>query len=304
MTRPPRPVLFLFVDGVGLAPKGPENPFSVPTLPGLAALVGGLWARDVSGGIADLLALDATLGVDGLPQSATGQTTLFTGVNAAAHMGHHVPALPGARLKRLLAERSVFRRLAAAGARVTFANVFTEGYLERIESGEARPSATTLAVRAAGAPFRLPEAYAAGRAVAWDVTGERFRDRAGVDLPSVEPREAGRRLAEIAMEHDCTLYETFLTDLAGHRRWGVEIEEAVAALDGLLEGVAETADADVTVVLTSDHGNVEESDHRRHTRNPVPLLVWGPGRGAFAGATSIADVAGRLESWIVKGAGT
>jgi phosphopentomutase len=82
------------------------------------------------------------------------------------------------------------------------------------------------------------------------------------------------------------------------------VEEALRALDGLLEGVLEAASDDLTILLTSDHGNVEEPAHRRHTRNPVPLVVWGPGRGAFAGATSIADVAGQLESWIDGAGGT
>jgi hypothetical protein len=293
-----RSLLFLFADGVGLAPEGPENPFASSSLPAFMELVGGLWVRPASAGSADLRALDATLGVDGLPQSATGQTALFTGINAAAHVGHHVPALPGARLKELIARHSLFRRLAMSGARVTFANVFTREYLARVEKGSVRASATTLSVRAAGVPLRLPEDYVSGRGVAWDVTGERFRSRAGVDLPVVSPREAGRNLALLAADHDLTLYETFLPDLAGHRRWGITVEEALGALDGLLEGILATAGDGLTVLLTSDHGNVEEPGHRRHTRNPVPLVTWGPGRSAFAGVDSIVDVAGRVEAWV------
>lgn len=299
-TRGRRRVLLLFVDGVGLAPRGPSNPFSRLRLPALDALVGGLWIRESSGGLADLSALDATLGVEGLPQSATGQTTLFTGVNAAARIGRHVPAFPGAKLKALLEERSVLRRLVEAGRHVTFANVFTSGYLERVQEGGGRMSATTLAARAAGVSFRLVEDYLAGRAVSWDVTGGRFGIRAGVDLPTVTPEEAGRNLAAMAAGHDLVLYETFLTDLAGHRRWGVTVEEALGAVDGLLGGVLAAASDDVTVLLTSDHGNVEEPAHRKHTRNPVPSIVWGPGREAFAGMESIGDVAGRLEEWLVS----
>ena len=293
-----RRLLFLFADGVGIAPPGPDNPFSRLSLPAFDELVGGLWTREGSGGLADLLALDATLGVDGLPQSGTGQTTLFTGVNAAAHVGHHVPALPGAKLKRLLGERSLFRRVAERGRDVVFANVFTPGYLTRLEEGSARASATTLAVRAAGVPFRMVEDYVADRAVSWDVTGRRFGSRAGVPLPTRTPSEAGRVLAAIARAHDLVLYETFLTDLAGHRRWEITVEEAATALDGLLGGILAHADEDLTVVLTSDHGNLEESDHRKHTRNPVPLVVWGPGREVFAGVDSIADVAEKVERWI------
>ena len=33
-----------------------------------------------------------------------------------------------------------------------------------------------------------------------------------------------------------------------------------------------------TVMLTSDHGNVEDLSTRNHTLNPVPTLAWGPGR--------------------------
>ncbi len=104
----------------------------------------------------------------------------------------------------------------------------------------------------------------------------------------------------MSAEHDLVLYETFLTDLAGHRRWGVTVEEALGAVDGLLGGVLAAASDDLTVLLTSDHGNVEEPAHRKHTRNPVPSIVWGPGREAFAGMESIGDVAGRLEGWLVS----
>ena len=30
-----------------------------------------------------------------------------------------------------------------------------------------------------------------------------------------------------------------------------------------------------TLVLTSDHGNLEDFHLRGHSRNPVPLLAWG-----------------------------
>ena len=31
------------------------------------------------------------------------------------------------------------------------------------------------------------------------------------------------------------------------------------------------------MLLTSDHGNIEDLSTRSHTRNPVPLMAWGPG---------------------------
>ncbi|HET9765618.1 MAG TPA: metalloenzyme, partial [Thermoanaerobaculia bacterium] len=89
-------------------------------------------------------------------------------------------------------------------------------------------------------------------------------------------------------------YETFLTDLAGHGRWGIEPAGAVALLDGLLGGVLAARPAEVTVLLTSDHGNLEEPWHKSHTANPVPLLAVGPAAPAFADLTRLDEVAPRI----------
>src|SRR5204862_5361459 len=66
---------------------------------------------------------DARLGVDGLPQSATGQATIITGENAPARLGRHLSAFPGGSLRPLLRERSLFRTLGDRGLRVAHANV-------------------------------------------------------------------------------------------------------------------------------------------------------------------------------------
>ncbi len=52
--------------------------------------------------------------------------------------------------------------------------------------------------------------------------------------------------------------------------------------------------ADVTVLLTSDHGNLEEPWHKSHTANPVPLLAVGPAAPAFAELTRLDEVAPRI----------
>ena len=79
-------VLFIFMDGIGLGADDPEtNPLARAEMPYLQALLGG---RKLTASVApyeseqvSLQALDAGLGVDGLPQSATGQAVLLTGVN-------------------------------------------------------------------------------------------------------------------------------------------------------------------------------------------------------------------------------
>ncbi len=296
MTR----LLLVFVDGVGLAPAGATNPWAVEPTPALRALLGGpLTAESVQRRDGLLLApLDACLGVPGLPQSATGQTTLFSGVNAAAHMGRHVTAWPGPRLRALLDDHGVLARAAARGRRVTFANPYTRAYFAQVEARRRRHSATTWAALAGGLRLRDRDDLAAGRAVTWDVTRDRFSAAAAAageaPVEPVSAAAAGAHLAALAGDHHLTLYETFLPDLAGHHRFGVTAAEALRRVDGLLGGVLAAPPADLTVLMTSDHGNVEAAEHRRHTRNPVPLLAAGPAAARFAGLASIADVTPRL----------
>lgn len=296
MTR----LLLLFVDGVGLAPASDDNPLATTPAPALAALLGGpLTVERVQRRDGLLLAaVDARLGVDGLPQSATGQTALFTGVNAPREVGHHVTAFPGPRLRAILAQHSVLKRAAERGHAVTFANPFTRAYFAHLESRRRRThSATTWAALAAGVELRSAADLAAGRAVSWDVRRDRFQAALSDGEPAVpviEPAAAGRHLAALAGDHRLTLWESFLTDLAGHFRFGITAAEAIGRLDGLLGGLLAARPEELTVILTSDHGNVEAGGHKRHTTNPVPLLAVGPAAERFARVEALTDVAGAL----------
>lgn len=293
---PPHRLLLIFVDGVGLAPAGPANPLTRAATPTLRRLLGGpltaeRLAEPRAGETVRLAALDATLGVDGLPQSATGQTALFTGVNAAAEVGRHVSAFPGPRLRRLIRRHGLLGRLRAAGNRATFANAYSGSYLRALAAGGARRSVTTCLVEFGGLAFRDEGELAAGRAVTWDITRELFAERTGAAVGPVTPAAAGEHLAALAAGHRFTLFETFLTDLAGHGRVAVTAAEALARVDELLAGVLAAAPEDLTLLVTSDHGNVEDATGRLHTRNPVPLLATGPAAARFAGLGSLLEVA-------------
>jgi hypothetical protein len=290
-------VLLIFLDGVGLAPTGRDNPLSQVPMPCLGEVLGRPLVRDGAGGYLApwrgrrvlLRALDACLGVPGLPQSATGQTALFTGVNAPALIGDHVTAQPTARLRAVIEEESVLKRAAEAGARVLFANAHSDLFWERVRHGKQRLGASTLTALAAGAPIATMADLDAGRAVYWDMTHEVAREHLGIDLPLVAAREAGARLARLAAAHDLVLYETFLPDLAGHQR--IDPAWVLSRLDDLLGGVFDHLPAGITLVLTSDHGNVEDTTTKAHTANPVPLLVVGPGADHFEAAAALTDVA-------------
>ncbi len=293
MGEPYHRLLLVFLDGVGLAPASAGNPLARVPTPALSSLLGGPLTRERVGERPGLLLapLDSRLGVDGLPQSATGQTALFTGVNAPALLGRHSTGFVGPRLADAIERGSLFLRARERGHAATFANAYGRRYRQAIDRGRRRPSVTTLAVLAAGLPLRGVEELARGEAVAWDVERDRFAELAGEPVPAVPAPEAGRHLAALAGAHRLTVYETFLTDLAGHRRWGVTADEALRRVDGLLAGVLAAAGPDLTVIVTSDHGNLEDETTRGHTLNPVPLLVRGPLAARFAGVSSLLGVA-------------
>ena len=302
-------VLLIFVDGVGLAPAGPDNPLSTSSMPATARLLGGPLTsetlearRSLGDGESDgavswtLAALDANLGVDGLPQSATGQTTLFTGRNAATAMGRHVPSFPGGRLRELIDEAGLLAAVDRLGLASTFANAFSPVYFQLLEQRKRRKSVTFCLVEAAGHEPRGLDELRSGRAVSWDVTREMFAVHAGGEIPieTIPATQAGEHLVSLTRPHELVIYETFLTDLAGHDRLEGGASQALSAIDGLLEGVLvagmDDFERDLTMLVTSDHGNIEELDHRRHTRNPVPLLAVGRHARRFADLTSLDQV--------------
>jgi len=296
-SRPSR-VLLVFLDGVGIGPADPaRNAFVRAELPSFRHLLGGRVPvaddLDADGRIvtarAVLAAADATLGVEGTPQSGTGQTALLTGRNAAAEYGRHFGPWVPTGLREMLAEHNLLTRAVHGGARAVFANAnpVAEQADPRIFR---RPAAPPLAAKAAGVQIRgLPELYA-GDAIASSITNERWRAHAGPDLPEVTPQEAARRLARIAERAEVTLFAHYDTDYAGHRG---ALEGAVAALervDAFLGALVEALTDDTLLVVSSDHGNVEDATGG-HTTNPVPVLAAGTGRERMARVRDIAGVA-------------
>jgi hypothetical protein len=288
-------VIFVFLDGVGLAPASTANPLSTAATPAIHRLLGGPLTLEQLQRSSTLLlkSIDANLGVPGLPQSGTGQVALLAGVNAPALVGRHQPHTPPVALRELLAEQSIFRRAQALGRRATFANLFTPGYWQALATRRLRRSASVIAAEGAGLAFRSPDDFAAGRAVPWDITGDSLRTQ-GVDLPTISPARAGGILTVLAEDNDLVFFECFLPDLAGHGRPPLSDEAAIERIDELLGGLLPALNARTSLLITSDHGNVEDRLVPNHTRNPVPLLVAGPAADHFAAVETIADVAAAI----------
>ena len=288
-------VLMLFLDGVGIGRRDPlHNPFAVAKLPAFRSLLGGELPSSrrghLTGEDALCLPLDATLGVPGLPQSGTGQTALFTGHNAARLIGKHFGPYPFSTLRPLLETDSLFRRLTAGGKRCCFANAFPQRFFDYADRHPSRLSVTTLSCRYAGVPLLRGDDLHAGKAVSADITNSGWHALGYPHIPLIDPAEAGRRLARLTRHHDFVLFEYWKTDHAGHARSMHEALDVLEKFDGLLLGILEEVDTrDTLLMITSDHGNIEDLSMKTHTRNPVPLVLHGFRRGEFVHALSLAS---------------
>ena len=302
-------VLFIFLDGIGLGEHNLEtNPFSRAKMPTLSKLLNGRSltkdAAPFHGEQASLLAISAAVGVRGLPQSATGQAILLTGINIPSELGYHYGPKPNPEVAAYLKEATLFSRFTKEGKKTTLLNAYPPRYFDGIDSGKRLYSSIPLSVVNAGLPLFRHDDLFAGRALSADFTGEGWRSMLGfVDAPVMNAQDAGRKLAAIAKEYDFSLFEYWASDYAGH---GQEMATAVSLMetfDGVLSGLVEVWD-DGLILITSDHGNMEDLSTRKHTDADVPALVIGEktAREEFtSGLKDLTDIAPAIWKTVMQG---
>jgi len=200
--------------------------------------------------------LTRRLGVSGLPQSATGQTTLFTGVNAARVFGRHHPGIPGPSLQAILREDSLFHEAPTPRGET--------GVRERVRAAACGRETTALrgdhahgdCVRCA--PSAARRGRRADEALSHDYSGEWMTAR-GYPVTPRTAVEAAHVLARLLEAHDLVLYEYFLTDLVAHRGTREQRFEQARHVEALIDAILSAVDRSRhRVVVVSDHGNLEE----------------------------------------------
>ena len=290
-------ILTLFLDGIGLGANDPaSNPFATANTPTLISLTGGKrWLASTGKQTSDravFIPTDARLGVAGYPQSGTGQASLLTGLYVPVLVGRHYGPKPDKQTREIIAEHSYFRRLMARGKTARLLTAYPPRLLADFERGKTLRSSIQQAAFQSGQPHLTLEDVRQRRALTaeWTTDGWRRHLRFG-DLPDYPPREAGRLLARLARQYDFAFHSHWLTDRIGHRG---TIGDGVAILerfDAVLAGVLdEWDDGSGLVVITSDHGNMEDLSTRRHTLNPAPTLIIGRRAPEFAdGYSCLAD---------------
>ncbi|GAB4457677.1 MAG: metalloenzyme [Anaerolineales bacterium] len=275
-------VLFIFLDGIGLGVNDPRvNPLARAEMPNLLRLLEGkrLTADNAPfrGELATLLAIDPAVGVAGLPQSATGQAILLTGRNIPRELGYHYGPKPNPQVAAYLNGETLFSQCVRRGKKAALLNAYPPRYFHGIDSGKRLYSSIPLAVTNAGLPLFTEKDLYEGRALSADFTGEGWRTMLGfADAPLMTPQEAGRKLVSLAMEYDFSMFEYWASDYAGHKQDMDTAAGLMETLDGVLGGIAESGKQDeLLVVMTSDHGNMEDLSTRKHTAAHVPALVMG-----------------------------
>lgn len=278
-------VIFLFLDGVGLGPADPAvNPLVVDRYPTLQHLLNGQKPVAATGrlstALAELVPTDANLGLPGRPQSATGQTAILTGINAPQQLGEHYGPRPDDRVRAILRSDNIFARLQRASLRPFFCNGYPQGYFAAVNRGKRLLSAIPFAATVSGLALPTAADIYAGRALAADFTNAGWRDHLGyADVPVFTPEAAGEQLWQLAQPYHFVFFEHWQTDVLGH---GADLDAAIKnfqRFDGFLAGLLIAADLSQTlIIVSSDHGNVEDCSHGKHTKNPVLTLLLGAGR--------------------------
>lgn len=272
-------VMLFFIDGLGLGIENEANPFTqienCEPLNNFADQKEKIFKNGV------LIPTDPRLGIEGRPQSASGQTTILTGKNAPQILGFHKQGFPNAILREVISENSLFLQLKKRGIeRTVFANAYTPQFFQETPRWK---SATTVAVEAAGMQFRRISDLLGKKALFHDFSNESLIER-GFDVPRFSIVESAEILADLTRENEFVLYEHFITDKIGHDQ---DFEKARTHLPKLAELIRETLDRidleTTTFILTSDHGNIEDLSVRNHTLNDVPTIIWGRNKEEIAG---------------------
>lgn len=292
----------VFIDGVGIG-KADEayNPFfklGFKTFTELFNAIPHLENTFLSTDSIILKSIDANLGFDGLPQSGTGQVSIFCGVNAAKIVGQHFGPFPHSKTIDVLRDENIFKEFLKRNKKVFFANAYPKIFFDYLKSGKTRLSATTLICKVSGIELNTATDVRRARALTAEITNERWNKKLNYTIPTISAKAAARRLLRIASENNFTLYEFFLTDHLGHGRIKDEFEKIHNNLDEfLLELFTKFDKQKMNIVVCSDHGNYEDLSVKGHTRNPALFIVAGSQSNNIA--DSVNDLT-QIKSAIIK----
>ena len=270
----------IFIDGVGIGKEDYRfNPFfkyGFKTFTEIFGKIPSIDKQSLQTNNSFLFPTDARLGVDGLPQSGTGQTTIFCGMNAAKYVGKHFGPFPYSTLVPIIEKENILRTFLKRGQRVSFVNAYPKQFFDYVKSGRGRLSVTTLSCKLSGIRLNTSTDLRRGKALTAEITNERWIAKLNYKLPKISPQLAAKRVLRITEKNKFTLYEFYLTDHLGHGREVSEFENVLRTLDDFLYSVITSMDnKKMTLIVCSDHGNFEDLSVKTHTLNPALTITSG-----------------------------
>lgn len=272
-------ILMIFVDGMGIGENdSSKNIFLKRKFKFLSQIFGEiphLQNQYIEKDGKFIFPTDACLGIKDLPQSGTGQMSIFCGINAPEKLGRHFGPYPHSSLVPLLEKLNIFRTLLELNKNVVFANAYPKIFFDYIDSGKKRLSVTSLSCLLSGVPLKNAKDLADGKALSAEIDNSRWVTKLNYDLPIINPQEAAQRLFKLTEENDFTLFEYFYTDHIGHFRIKDVAEVILSTFDEFLFYILSNLPKDITLLICSDHGNIEDMSVKMHTRNPAFTLSAG-----------------------------
>lgn len=270
----------IFIDGVGIGRKDYEsNPFfkyGFETFDKIFGDTPHLEKTNLERNGIYLFPSDAIMGVDGLPQSGTGQVSIFCGVNAPQFVGKHFGPFPYSTTIPIIAEKNILKHYKDKNKKAFFANAYPQVFFDYINSGKTRLSTTALSCRLTDIKLNTVSEVRKGKALTAEITNERWNKKLNYHLREIKPETGARRLLRLAAQNDFTLYEFFLTDHLGHGRIADEFDKIYKNIDKfLLTVLSEINKSEITLVICSDHGNFEDLSIKTHTKNPALTITAG-----------------------------
>lgn len=288
-TKNIKKLLFIFVDGVGIGKKDEKiNPFFSKKYNFFSRFFDefpSIKNARINKEFISVFPINAKMGVKGLPQSGTGQTSIFCGINAQKILGEHFGPYPHSKLRPFIEEKNLLIELIKNNLKVTFVNAYPKEFFEYIKSGRKKLSVTTLSCQYANIRLKDINDLISEEAISAEITNKYWIEKFNYELNYQNPHKAGEILFNICKKNNLTMFEYFLTDHAGHSMSFSFAEEVLTNLDGLLEGFYEKlikSNENINILIVSDHGNIEDLSKKTHTLNPALGLAIGKENLFFA----------------------
>lgn len=279
--------ILIFLDGIGIGKDDAEsNPFLKYEFNTFTKIFGEtphLGRQKLNKNGIFLFPADACMGVEGLPQSGTGQTSIFCGINAQQKIGQHFGPFPHSKLVPLIEKKNIFAEMKRLKKKVTFVNAYPRIFFDYIESGKKRLSVTSLSCLLSGVKLNKAAELRAGTALSAEIDNYRWVNKLNYKLPVIKPSLAAQRLIRIASKNHFTLFEFFLSDHLGHGRIQESFQHIYNTLDEFLLTMLTTLPANYTLIICSDHGNFEDISIKTHTLNPALTITAGKNAEYLAG---------------------